>query len=132
MGDLPSARRAPRDWPVACTMGGVTMSGPTPRQQAGYLRRLLRRGEIEVVEPSSGRPIAAMIELHADVIRIVPMLESPKVEVGVSESPFSEDAAAFAAIVARLRRVLSLEQIEEIASAVEAEAGRAGEIDPPV
>ncbi|HTO52934.1 MAG TPA: hypothetical protein VMR50_06060 [Myxococcota bacterium] len=108
------------------------MSGPTPRQQAGYLRRLLRRGEIEVVDPSTGRLLAAMIELHADVIRIVPMLESPKTEVRVSDVPFSDDAAAFAAVVARLRRALTLEQIEEIASAVEAELGRAGDIDPPV
>jgi len=108
------------------------MSSPTPRQQAGYLRRLMRRGEIEVVDPSSGRPIQAILELHADVIRIVPMLESPKNDLGVTDSAFSEDAPAFAAVVARLRRALTLEQIEEIVTAVEAELNRAGVIDPPV
>lgn len=108
------------------------MSAPTPRQQAGYLRRLIRRGEIEVVDPSTGRAIPAMIELHADVIRIVPMLESPKADVQIADIAFSDDAAAFAAVVARLRRALTLEQIEEIAAAVEAEANRAGHIDPPV
>jgi hypothetical protein len=108
------------------------MSSPTPRQQAGYLRRLLRRGEIEVADPSSGRPLPAIVELHGDVIRIVPMLESPKAEVQVTDLAFTEDAQAFSAVVARLRRALTLEQIEEIAAAVEAELSRAGDIDPPV
>ncbi|HTO07898.1 MAG TPA: hypothetical protein VMR86_12675 [Myxococcota bacterium] len=108
------------------------MSTPTPRQQAGYLRRLLRRGEIEVADPSTGRALPAIIELHGDVIRIVPMLESPKTETRVTDSAFTEDAQAFSALVARLRRALTLEQLEEIAGAVEAELSRAGEIDPPV
>jgi hypothetical protein len=109
------------------------MSAPTPRQQAGYLRRLLRRGEIEIVDPATGRAVSAAVELRADVIRIVPMLESPKTEMALADDlAFSDDGAAFAAVVARLRRALTLEQIEEIAAAVESEAARAGDIDPPV
>jgi hypothetical protein len=108
------------------------MSAPSTRQQAGYLRRLMRRGEIEIIDPATGRAVSAAVELRTDVIRIVPMLESPKAEVAVSELPFTDDAAAFAAVVARLRRALTLEQIEEIAAAVETELARAGEIDPPV
>jgi hypothetical protein len=108
------------------------MSSPTPRQQAGYLRRLLRRGEIEVVDPATGRAAPVIVELHADVIRLLPMLESAKVEVAVTDHTFSDESAAFAAVVARLRQALTLEQIEEIAAAVESEVRRAGEIDPPV
>ena len=108
------------------------MSSPTPRQQAGYLRRLLRRGEIEVADPSTGRALPAIIELHGAVLRIVPMLESPKAEVRVTDAAFTDDARAFSDVVTRLRRALTLEQLEEIAAAVEAELSRAGEIDPPV
>src|SRR5262249_2427660 len=123
--------RSQRDWPVACTTAR-TMSSPTPRQQAGYLRRLLRRGEIEVSDPSSGRVLPAIVELHGDVIRIVPMVESPKAEVRGPDLAFTDHARAFSAVGARLRRALTLEQIEELASAVEAELSRAGDIDPPV
>ncbi|HKC50040.1 MAG TPA: hypothetical protein VKF60_04550 [Myxococcota bacterium] len=108
------------------------MPSPSLRQQAGYLRRLLRRGEIEIVDPGTGRAAQAIVELQADVIRIVPMLESPKVEVGVTDLAFADDASAFASIVARLRRALTLEQLEEIAAAIETELRRAGDIDPPV
>jgi hypothetical protein len=108
------------------------MSTPTPRQQAGYLRRLLRRGEIEVVDPATQRAVPAVIELSGDVIRIVPMLESQKAELPVTDLAFADDAPAFAAIVTRLRRALTLEQLEEIAAAVEVELRRAGDIDPPV
>lgn len=108
------------------------MPSPTPRQQAGYLRRLMRRGEIELIDPATGRPAPALIEIHGDVIRIVPMLESPKAEVGVTDLAFSEDGARFAGIVARMRRALTLEQLEEIAAEVERELSRAGDIDPPV
>jgi len=108
------------------------MPSPTPRQQAGYLRRLLRRGEIEVIDPGTGRAAQAIIELQGDVIRIVPMLESPKAEVGVADVEFTDDAPAFASVVARLRRALTLEQLEEIAAAIEQELGRARDIDPPV
>jgi hypothetical protein len=92
----------------------------------------MRRGEIEIVDPSTGRAVSAAVELRADVIRIVPMLESPKAEVALADDLAFGDGAAFAALVARLRRALTLEQIEEIAAAVESEAARAGDIDPPV
>ncbi len=92
----------------------------------------MRRGEIELVDPASGRPAPAIIEIHGDVIRIVPLLESAKTAVPVADFGCNEDGAAFASIVTRLRRALTLEQIEEIVSAVEAEFSRAGDIDPPV
>jgi hypothetical protein len=92
----------------------------------------MRRGEIEVIDPATGRAAPAMIELQADVIRIVPMFESPKVEVGVTDLAFADDAPAFASVVGRLRRALTLEQLEEIAAAIELELSRARDIDPPV
>jgi hypothetical protein len=111
------------------------MTTPSPRQQAGYLRRLLRRGEIEVVDPASGSAVPVMVELRADVIRLVPMLESPKSDVAAvapEEPPFDADAPRWAELGERLRRVVSLAHAEELVAAVEAEIGRAGTIDPPV
>ncbi|HTO71102.1 MAG TPA: hypothetical protein VMR31_14670 [Myxococcota bacterium] len=108
------------------------MSSPSPRQQAGYLRRLLFRGEIEVIDPATGRAAPVVVELHADVIRLLPMLESPKVAVAVDELPFDDDTAAWTELAVRLRRAVSLAQAEELVSAVETEVGRAGTIDPPV
>ena len=108
------------------------MSAPTPRQQAGYLRRLLRRGEIEIVDPATGRASPVIVELHGDVIRLLPMLESPKAEVSVAELPCDEDTARWNELAARLRRVVALAQAEELVAAVESELGRAGTIDPPV
>jgi hypothetical protein len=109
------------------------MSAPTPRQQAGYLRRLLRRGEIEVVDPATGRATPVIVELTSDVIRLIPMLESPKVEVAaVEELPFDDETPRWTELAARLRRSLALAQAEELVAAVESEIGRAGTIDPPV
>lgn len=95
------------------------MTEPTPRQQAGYLRRLLRRGEIEVVDPRSGRALPVIVELHGEVIRLVPI---PEAEHGLSQIP--EDALRWAGVLARLRRALALEDAEDLADAVEAEAQR--------
>jgi hypothetical protein len=95
------------------------MTGPTPRQQAGYLRRLLRRGEILVLDPRSGRPVPVIIELHGEVIHLVPMPESKDGEI-----PLSEDALRWAGVLARLRRALELDDAEDLIDAVEAEAGR--------
>ncbi|MFI5314520.1 MAG: hypothetical protein ACHQ6T_02385 [Myxococcota bacterium] len=85
-----------------------------------------------MIDPATGRAAPVVIELRGEVIRIAPMLESPKVEVAVSELALDDRGAAFAAVVARMRRALTLEQIEEIAAAVESEVRRAGDIDPPV
>lgn len=98
------------------------MSTPTPRQQAGYLRRLLRRGEIEIVDPSSGRTVPVLVELQADVIRLVPMFESPKGETPVVDVPLSDEAARWGTVLARLRGALPLAQAEELVAAVEVEA----------
>jgi hypothetical protein len=95
------------------------MTGPTPRQQAGYLRRLLRRGEIEVLDPKSGRVLPVIVELHGEVIRLVPIAEPED-----QQSHVPEDALRWAGVLARLRRALALDDAEDLADAVEAEASR--------
>lgn|SRR5262245_32580842 len=105
------------------------MSTPTPRQQAGYLRRLLRRREIEVVDPSTGRAVPVLIELQSDVIRLLPMFESPKGDPPVVDLALSDDALRWANLLARLRGALPLAQAEELVSAVEAEV-KAAPTDP--
>ena len=97
------------------------MIGPTPRQQAGYLRRLLRRGEIEVADPRTGEAVPVMVELCGDLIRLVPI---PDDDSGATEIP--QDALRWAGVLARLRSALSLDAAEELAEAVEAETGRKG------
>ena len=98
------------------------MSSPTLRQQAGYLRRLLRRREIEIVDPATGRPVPVLVELQSDVIRLLPMLESPKSEPPVVDLSLSDEALRWANLLARLRVLLPIAQAEELVSAVEAEA----------
>ena len=105
------------------------MSAPTTRQQAGYLRRLLRRREIEVVDPSTGRAVPVLVELQSDVIRLLPMFESPKSDPPVVDLALSDDALRWANLLARLRGVLPLAQAVELVSAVEAEA-KAARTDP--
>jgi hypothetical protein len=95
------------------------MTGPTPRQQAGYLRRLLRRGEIKVLDPRSGRPLPVIIELHDDVIHLVPIAEPTD-----QDGQLPQDALRWAGVLARFRRVLALEDAEDLADAIEAEAVR--------
>lgn len=106
------------------------MSSPTPRQQAGYLRRLLRRREIEVIDPSDGRAVPVLVELVADVIRLVPMFESPKSEAPVVDPPLDDEALRWASLLTRLRGALPLAQAEELIAAVEAEAKAAPPADP--
>jgi hypothetical protein len=95
------------------------MTGPTPRQQAGYLRRLLRRGDVLVLDPRTGRPLPVIVELHGEVIHLLPMAEAKEGEI-----PLSEDALRWAAVVARLRRALEVEAAEDLVDAVEAETIR--------
>ena len=95
------------------------MTGPTPRQQAGYLRRLLRRGEILVLDPRTGRPLPVIVELHGEVIHLLPMAESKDGEI-----PLSEDALRWAGVLARLRRALEADAAEDLVDAVEAETIR--------
>jgi hypothetical protein len=102
------------------------MIGPTPRQQAGYLRRLLRRGEIEVVDPRTDRALPVIVELCGEVIRLVPVPP----ESGDGHEDIPQDALRWAGVLARLRRALSLDDAEELIEAVEAEAGRKGEDAP--
>jgi hypothetical protein len=96
------------------------MIGPTPRQQAGYLRRLLRRGEIEIVDPRTGRALPVIVELCGEVIRIVPVPEDEAV------SEISQETLRWAGVLARLRRALALDAAEELVEAVEAEASPKG------
>lgn len=106
------------------------MSSPTPRQQAGYLRRLLRRREIEILDPSTGRAVPVLVELQSDVIRLIPMLESPKSDPPVVDLALSDEALRWANLLARLRGALSLVQAEELVSAVESELPTAPPADP--
>ena len=94
------------------------MTGPTPRQQAGYLRRLVRRGEIRVLDPRTGRPLPVIIELHGDVIHLIPIADAPD-----HDAHAPDEALRWAGLLARLRRVLALEDAESLADAVESEAG---------
>jgi hypothetical protein len=106
------------------------MSTPTPRQQAGYLRRLLRRREIEVIDASNGRAVPVLVELVADVIRLVPMFESPKSEPPVVDLALDDEALRWASVLTRLRGALPLAQADELAAAVEAETKSAPPTDP--
>ncbi len=93
------------------------MNEPTPRQQAGYLKRLLRRGEIEVVDPLSGRAVPALVSLYGRTIRITPaperLFENPKPEV--------EDESRWSLLFERLRQSVTLEEARELVRAIEHE-----------
>jgi hypothetical protein len=134
-GELRAEPSADRSAPTApgpsLALEPSRMSTPTPRQQAGYLRRLLRRGEIEIIDPSTGRSLPVLVELQADVIRVVPMFESPKGETPIVDLALSDEAARWATVLARLRGALPLAQAEELAAAVEAESKAAPHDDPP-
>jgi hypothetical protein len=95
------------------------MTEPTSRQKAGYLRRLLRRGEIVVIDPRSGAPLAAAVELEGEVVQLLPALVGSQ----VSADP---EQAGWSLVLERLRKTLSLAEAEELAGAVEAERARAG------
>jgi len=86
------------------------MEGPTPRQQAGYLRRLLRRGDLQVIDPRSGAPLPASVEVDGPLVRLMPALAS----AGPTEQGWSE-------LLDRLRKAVSLQEAEELVRAVEAE-----------
>ena len=90
------------------------MDGPTPRQQAGYLRRLLRRGELQVIDPRSGAPLPASVEVDGPLVRLTPAFVSTEpTEPGWSE------------LLDRLRKAVSLQEAQELICAVEAELGPA-------
>jgi len=93
------------------------MNEPTPRQQAGYLRRLLRRGAIEVVDPRSGSPLPTAVELAGDVIHLLPTL-------GGIARELDADGQRWERVLERLRKAISLDAAEELASAVEEERSR--------
>ncbi|MBM4334649.1 MAG: hypothetical protein FJ108_01880 [Deltaproteobacteria bacterium] len=95
------------------------MTGPTPRQQAGYLRRLLRRGEVVVRDVRSGRALPVIVELQGDVISLLPIAEAAD-----SAGSAPQEALRWAGVMSRLRRALPLEDAEDLVDAVEAEAGR--------
>ncbi len=93
------------------------MTGPSPRQQAGYLKRLLRRGEIEVVDPSSGRPVPALVSLSGRTIRIIPSPERLFDSVGTEGG----DESRWQLLFGRLRESVTLVEAEELIRAVEYE-----------
>lgn len=95
------------------------MTGPTPRQQAGYLRRLLRRGEVIIRDVRTSRALPVIVELHGDVIHLVPIAEASDHDADVPQ-----DALRWAGVLSRLRRALTLGDAEDLADAVEAETGR--------
>ncbi len=93
------------------------MTGPSPRQQAGYIKRLLRRGELEVIDPISGRSVAALVSLMGRTIRIIP---SPEHLFDGSKSD-ADDKDRWSVMLGRLRDSLTLEEAEELLRAVEYE-----------
>ena len=95
------------------------MNAPTPRQQAGYLRRLLRRGEVRVVDPTNGRRVPAVVELRGEVIRLIPVLEP-----AARSDPPSRADLRWSSIQARMRECMTLDEAEELLAAVVAEADR--------
>lgn len=89
------------------------MIEPTPRQQAGYLRRLLRRGAIVVVDAESGAVVPTAVEIDGSVIRL-----HPSRGIGASADPASEH---WVLVLERLRKSMTLAEAEELVTAVETE-----------
>ena len=96
------------------------MNEPTPRQQAGYLRRLLRRGAVQVIDPRSGTPLPTGVELEGEVVHLVPALGGPPEPV----------EQRWASVLERLRKTMSLPEAEELVAAVEAERSRGDQTQP--
>ena len=92
------------------------MRGPTPRQQAGYISRLLRRGEIELIDPRTGRPAAASVELRNGTILLA--LRSDPAEILGAQLGEEE---RWSRVFQRLRAHLSVEEVEALSEAVEIE-----------
>ena len=93
------------------------MTGPSPRQHAVFLKRLLRRGEIEIVDPSSGRPVPALVSLSGRTIRIIP---SPERLFNTARTEGRHESR-WQLLFARLRESVTLEEAEELIRAVEYE-----------
>jgi hypothetical protein len=93
------------------------MNGPTPRQQAGYLKRLLRRGEIEIVDPLSGRAVPVLVSLHGRTIRLTP---SPE-RLFETVKPDVEDESGWHLLFERIRQSVTLEEARELVQAIEHE-----------
>jgi hypothetical protein len=90
------------------------MSEPTPRQQAGYLRRLLRRGVLQVIDPRSGEPLPTSVEVDGPLVRLLPALEPFPAALDIEQARWAE-------LLDRLRKRLTLPEAEQLVSAVEAE-----------
>jgi hypothetical protein len=93
------------------------MIPPTPRQNASYLRRLLQRGEIEVVDPATYQPLPAMIEVRGSRVLLLPF--GPD----TSDAPTAEERE-WSYLLERLRKAIDLEEAGELVRAVEIEAAR--------
>jgi len=94
------------------------MIEPTPRQQAGYLRRLLRRGAIAVLDPHSGAPVPAAVEIDGEVIQLIPARD-----LAGEGDPTSQ---RWALVLERLRKAMTLAEAEELAGVIEEERARGG------
>ncbi len=92
------------------------MISPTPRQQAGYLRRLVRRGELQIVDPKTGHPVQALIEIDGDTVRLTPVIPRQ-----ISDLEEMRSSSGWNALMERLRATTSFEEAEEIICAVEFE-----------
>jgi hypothetical protein len=97
------------------------MIEPTPRQQAGYLRRLLRRGAIAVIDPHSGAALPTAVEIEGEVIQLLPAR-------GVSGAS-DPVAQRWELVLERLRKAMTLAEAEELVGAVEDERSRAAQPD---
>jgi hypothetical protein len=95
------------------------MIPPTPRQNASYLRRLLQRGEIEVVDPATYQTIPTMIEVRGSRVLLMPFAPD------ASAAPSAEECE-WARLLERLRKAVALEDAEALVRAVEIEAARHG------
>lgn len=96
------------------------MQAPSARQQAGYLRRLIRRGEVRVINPTTGKPVPALIELRDGVIRLVPVLAL----AAPADPDRTREELRWAAIQRRMRSCISLVEAEELVDAVETERAK--------
>ena len=81
---------------------------------------MLRRGEIRVIDPATGRRVPALVELRDPVIRLIPLLESQE------DAPLSRELLRWSAIQARLRKCMTLADAEVLLAAVEVESERRG------
>ena len=105
------------------------MPSPTPSQQAAYLRRLLRRGELEILDPATGQPQAALVGVVGGTIQLVPTARfDTDAEARAVKDPEWERPQAVQQrwlwILHQLRATLAVEEAEALVRAVLSERQR--------